>query len=729
MIKKFTRKDAEALCVKITKEFDEDFRERTSNKDDKKEGFASERLEELKRSLPSANIIAVHSYVENAEHIGEMYCKKCGHFEKKVMPNGYYSSWKYVCPVCNSNRLTTTNNYRDYGMRCFAFKMDEWYVCITYSLRYSLKGELEWYLNQPKAIINVDYVAIFNNEHGAFIYQPSMYKMIYDNNSNFLKIWGNLENINKMGYAKNDADLAVDDLVEKVVEWKKKKDNASKDKKTKSKSGMLEEMRLKYKPKTTPTMHADAVLYYLLSNKNNRKEYQCYCTKCNNTFIYEGNVGYDAEVQCPHCGNKNKRNSYSTVESLQPLFVYFESTNLPENDLLIRVFKGSYSFNRTNGFEGKHREWQRIFLGKKIAIYNANADGTFVKGTIRDLCYDMTTTCENGFQSFSTQSDEEIAEAIKNSCLKYSGLLESYGLGDKRYKKYLNAPNLAYLLAWYKNPSIEKVLKANMTSIVHHMIYYHEKYDNGKTLAETLRVPEAAMHIVKRIEGVSNSDLSAICTLFNADNNITYDMYMEIRNANFASMYLVDLKRNYNISFKKALEYLQVVYDNQCIEKNNAISIWTDYLRMAKILKIDLTDKTRMFPSSLKKEHDVAMFAYRSVREEVDKETFAEQAKVNAFFEYKYKDLIAIVPKTPEDIVEEATRQRNCLRSYVERVKVGNTVVVFIRKKDEPEKAYVTAEIFDGRLTQLKGYCNSNPRDKELMEFVDKWSKEKGFRK
>ena len=150
---------------------------------------------------------------------------------------------------------------------------------------------------------------------------------------------------------------------------------------------------------------------------------------------------------------------------------------------------------------------------------------------------------------------------------------------------------------------------------------------------------------------------------------------------------------------------------------------------MAKILKIDLTDKTRMFPSSLKKEHDVAMFAYRSVKEEVDKETFAEQAKVNAFFEYKYKDLIAIVPKTPEDIVEEATRQRNCLRSYVERVKVGNTVVVFIRKKDEPEKAYVTAEIFDGRLTQLKGYCNSNPRDKELMEFVDKWSEEKGFRK
>ena len=69
----------------------------------------------------------------------------------------------------------------------------------------------------------------------------------------------------------------------------------------------------------------------------------------------------------------------------------------------------------------------------------------------------------------------------------------------------------------------------------------------------------------------------------------------------------------------------------------------------------------------------------------MDKELFEAQAKTNAVYEYKYKDLIAIVPKTPEDIVEEATRQRNCLRSYVERVKNGQTVVVFIRKKDEPE--------------------------------------------
>jgi hypothetical protein len=149
---------------------------------------------------------------------------------------------------------------------------------------------------------------------------------------------------------------------------------------------------------------------------------------------------------------------------------------------------------------------------------------------------------------------------------------------------------------------------------------------------------------------------------------------------------------------------------------------------MATALHIDLTDKSRLYPGSLKKEHDVATFAYRAIQIDVDKEKFALQAEENAYFEYTYKDLMVIVPRTPQEIVEEATRQKNCLRSYVERVKNGDTVVVFIRRKIMPDATYVTAEVHNGRLTQLKGYCNSNPRNRELVEFVQHWSKAKGIR-
>lgn len=717
MVKKFTRKDAEALCLKITKEFLED------------EKHSSNLLETLKLDIPKIDIIAVNQYVENAEHVGDMYCTKCGHVGRKVLPGTYYSTWRYTCPVCGTSKLTTNGMYKDYQKYGFAFKFDDWYAFVIYSISYffNKNTEREWYLNNVNTKVSLNIVGAFHEENGAFLYDVPSDKMTYDNNSSFLSVWNTFENLDTPGTMKNNMDISVKELVTKVKDWKVNKDKATGEKKTKSKAGVLEEMRLKYKSKAKCMPHVDFIMFYLLSNKNNKREYQGYCTKCNHTFVFE-KEDHDDMIECPHCKLKVDPGYGSSCERKNFTFAVFESTNLPENDLLMKIYRTTYLFRSKEGFSESTEETQRIFFGKKITVYNRTSSGAFNKGTIRDIDYDVATTYMSARENcFSGQTNEDVVEAIKNSCLKYSGVLESYGLGDERYTKYRSHPNISYLLAWYKNPAIEKVLKSNLTNILRDMIKDPELFPNENTISKILCVNEKAMHIVKKIGNVTRNDLNAINALFNADNNLTYETFLEFKNANFAPMYLLVLKQKHNVSFKKALEYLQIVYDNQCIEKNDAISIWTDYLSMASALKIDLSDKSRMFPSSLKKEHDVAMFAYRAVKEDVDKALFAEQAKTNAVYEYQYQDLIAIVPKTPEDIVEEATRQRNCLRSYIERVKNGQTVVVFIRKKDEPEKTYVTAEILGGRLTQLKGYCNSNPRNKELMEFVEKWSKATGF--
>ena len=39
---------------------------------------------------------------------------------------------------------------------------------------------------------------------------------------------------------------------------------------------------------------------------------------------------------------------------------------------------------------------------------------------------------------------------------------------------------------------------------------------------------------------------------------------------------------------------------------------------------------------------------------------------------------VFVIPRTPEQIIEEATKQKNCLRSYVESVKRGDTVVALV---------------------------------------------------
>ena len=79
--------------------------------------------------------------------------------------------------------------------------------------------------------------------------------------------------------------------------------------------------------------------------------------------------------------------------------------------------------------------------------------------------------------------------------------------------------------------------------------------------------------------------------------------------------------------------------------------------------------------------------------------------------------------QTPEDIIEEATKQHNCLRSYIERVRDGGTTVAFIRRKKAPQTSYVSVEIFEGRLAQVKLAYNKNPDDPSLNEFIAHWCK------
>ena len=366
-------------------------------------------------------------------------------------------------------------------------------------------------------------------------------------------------------------------------------------------------------------------------------------------------------------------------------------------------------------------------LKTDVATGLKTASSDFHKETIRDIDYCVSDRYHNT-GAIIVQSGEEIAEIIRNSCLIYSGLVESYGFGDKRYKAYQDAPSLRYLMTWYKNPSIELVLKANMTAILERMINYPESIGVGaKTLAEALMVHPSVAKMATKMD-CSYTALGDLSALYNADNTITSDTFLEIENLRLPTHSLAALKNSYNVSYTQALKYLQAVYDHQCIEKREALTLWADYLRMATALKMDLTDKSRLYPGSLKKEHDVATFAYKAVQVELDKEKFAAQAEENAYYEYTYKDLMVVIPKTPQDIVEEATRQKNCLRSYVERVKNGDTVVAFIRRKIMPDATYVTAEVHNGSLIQLKGYCNSNPRNKELVEFVQHWSKAKGIR-
>ena len=79
-------------------------------------------------------------------------------------------------------------------------------------------------------------------------------------------------------------------------------------------------------------------------------------------------------------------------------------------------------------------------------------------------------------------------------------------------------------------------------------------------------------------------------------------------------------------------------------------------------------------------------------------------------FAFEDDEFKVIVPQSREDFLNEANMQRNCVYSnYLPAVLKGNSYIVFIRKKDNLEKSYITCEITSkGTIVQCRSYANNS---------------------
>ena len=64
------------------------------------------------------------------------------------------------------------------------------------------------------------------------------------------------------------------------------------------------------------------------------------------------------------------------------------------------------------------------------------------------------------------------------------------------------------------------------------------------------------------------------------------------------------------------------------------------------------------------------------------------------------------------------------MSSYVDKVAKNETLIVFLRNVNEPDKSLVTVEVQNNSIVQAKGYAN-RPLIIEEEKFLRKWAKVK----
>lgn len=181
------------------------------------------------------------------------------------------------------------------------------------------------------------------------------------------------------------------------------------------------------------------------------------------------------------------------------------------------------------------------------------------------------------------------------------------------------------------------------------------------------------------------------------------------------------LKKPYGITVTKAFNYLSRF---KGILSNN-LTTWADYIHDAEELGFDLNVHNVLNAKRIEKE---------------TKEMAALTKRLKNQYRFEFGDLAIKVPESIQEIITEGKVLHHCVGGYADRHAKGQCIIVFLRKKAEPNTPYYTIEIggkWGNRqhIVQCHGYANEtyNKKPQEIMDFEKEFSKflmdPKGYKK
>lgn len=188
----------------------------------------------------------------------------------------------------------------------------------------------------------------------------------------------------------------------------------------------------------------------------------------------------------------------------------------------------------------------------------------------------------------------------------------------------------------------------------------------------------------------------------------------------------------FDYPIEKLFSYIIKSSKNTKVSISRIITYLSDYLNMCDIAEIT-PDK---FPKDLvkvhndmadyfrRKEHSLKDKQLETIGTECEKYVIPDEEELdNVGIPKLFKELTIVFPKSEYDFIDEGTQQHNCVGSYPSSVRNGKCVIFFIRKKESPEKSFITAECKASGLGQCFYSNNRYVSDEEYRKFASYISK------
>jgi hypothetical protein len=493
-----------------------------------------------------------------------------------------------------------------------------------------------------------------------------------------------------------------------------------------------------------------------IDEKNSKKVSKCYC-KLNRGKLFNGE-------RCKYCGTETvynilfKNSDIKMIKNLEEKDVYIsyklsgiKNNNKldnfyyvcknPEEDYGLLILKLSIvaKVNNDNSIE----ENLKI---EKIIYANSNKKSYAVKisrdnETEMDLfdAFNLNSkTVENDVKIIWQDANGMIDFLLKNQDLcKRFGVLECFN--NTNLKMPRNAFFMFYMYLYCKYPALELLVKMDSIKLVCDIMEELSTGYNKENIREkskeldklinqnvtkgtmALRIPKYISDYLSLKEAEIDEFLNW-CDMYEMENFskeqfqeiITDDFYHEVCNRWYVDKILNIMR--YGYTYKKLANYIDKQSGNDPSEYCHYLNLLDDYRNMMNIMEIEAEE----YPGNLKSVHDNAVKAYQANKNKINDQALKQIAnKLEKVKEIENDKYLIIIPESVSDFVNEGNRQHNCVSSYVRKVIDKKCIIFFIRKKDEPDESFVTAEFSCNKLYQIMYKNNVRVWDDEILNFAN----------
>lgn len=443
------------------------------------------------------------------------------------------------------------------------------------------------------------------------------------------------------------------------------------------------------------------------------------CTCCGKHHELKEQPKYGKEGTCPGCKRKVQYRTYKKKGRIHDW----------EYAALIQKIQGGYVL-RFFALNQLIEQGTRSYGGmsEKIRItYNEQWNRQAIYSYHRYKTTNKIRWC-NGYEYLSAyggRKEEErcqlyprnLRKILKGSKLEYSGMPEFARTGIEFYQQDFIDKAKEYT-------GIEKLIKAEFYNLTNSCISYGS------------RAPiDLYQKRVKKVLGLTGEYYNLI-----RDKDPTwreYEVTEQCQDVGIRATWeqiqkMSQYARNFAIYMRhstphKMLKYIEgLKSEGPYAMRNQEVNDYHDYLQLAAGLGYNLDDDWILYPKNLKERHDQLTEEQNERKAELEKESDDKKdrklkrtikRKSWTRYEMEIEQLLIRLPKCAHEIRKEGNAQHHCVATYMDRMVAGETCILFIRKKEEPDKSYYTVEVKDDEVIQVRGKYNVAPSE-DVEEFM-----------